>query len=80
VVIPFIVNANEFVELTFRMADMDLPSPVNDNLEDTFANTITLQTNSNYVILPSTILPGTGRFFLRVSESVLLIIQNNLDN
>lgn len=75
-VIPFIVNANGCVELTFSVADMDLPSPVND----TFANTITLQTNSNYVILPSTILPGTGRFFLRVSESVLLIIQNNLDN
>ena len=78
-IIPLGVNVNQGVELTFSIADMTLPSSVNIYLDDMVANTSTLLNNADYVVLPTTALSGTGRFFLRTSVDVLSIIENNLD-
>ena len=79
VVIPLGVNVSQGLEVRFSVADMALPSSVNIYLEDTIANTLTLLTNSDYVISTSTELSETGRFFLRVTESILSTTQNDLD-
>lgn len=76
VIIPLGVNANEGQEVIFSIADNTLPTSANVYLEDTFANTLTLLTNNDYSIMPTTSLSETGRFFLRITESVLSTTQN----
>ncbi|WP_426432341.1 hypothetical protein ACPX19_06995 [Winogradskyella sp. HB-48] len=80
VVIPLGANANQGLEVRLSVVDMALPYTINIYLEDTFTNTLTLLKDSDYVIYTSTGLSETGRFFLRVTESVLSTVQNDLDN
>lgn len=77
VTIPLGVNVNEEQELTFSITESTLPTSTNVYLEDTFAGTLTLLTNTHYSIFPTTELSGTGRFFLRITESVLSTTPNN---
>ncbi len=78
-IIPLGVNSNQDEESRFSIAEIALPSAINIYLEDAITNTTTLLNNTDYVVLPETTLLGTWRFFLRITESVLSTIQNNLD-
>ena len=78
VIIPLGVNVNQGEQLAFSIADMSLPASVNVYLDDTLANTSTLLINNDYVMLPTTSVSGTGRFYLRISEDALSTTGNNL--
>lgn len=77
--IPLGVNANQGEQLTFSIADMNVPASVKVYLEDVVTNTVTLLNTSDYIITPATPIHGTGRFFLRTSDEALSTIENNLD-
>lgn len=79
VIIPLGVTASQDQELRFSVSDIALSNTVNIYLEDVEANTITLLNNTDYVLLPQTNISGTGRFFLRITEGLLSITQNDLD-
>jgi len=74
------VNANMGEQLTFSIAQSTLPAEIEVYLDDTTANTSTLLTASDYIITPNANLNGTGRFYVRFSNSALSIPENNLDN
>ena len=74
------VNANMGEQLTFSIAESTLPTSIEVYLDDADANTSTLLNSSDYVITPTTSLAGTGRFYLRFSNSALSTPENNLDN
>ncbi|WP_179343779.1 T9SS type A sorting domain-containing protein [Winogradskyella ursingii] len=78
--IPLGVNANQGEQLSFSIDFSDLPSDVNVYLEDNVANTITLLNTSAYTFTPSSAIEGTGRFFLRLANSVLSTQENSFDN
>jgi hypothetical protein len=42
-------------------------------------NTVTLLNTSDYILTPTTVLSGTGRFFLRISDGILSTIETDLD-
>lgn len=77
--IPLGVNANQGEQITFSIAEINLPESVNVYLDDVLTNTSTLLNTGDYIITPTISLSGTGRFFLRTSEDVLSIIDNNFD-
>jgi hypothetical protein len=77
--IPLGVNANPGEQLTFTISDSSLPSTVTVYLDDTLENTSTLLNTSDYVLNPIVDLSGTGRFYLRVSNSTLATPENTLD-
>ncbi|SDH01737.1 T9SS type A sorting domain-containing protein [Winogradskyella thalassocola] len=79
ITIPLGVNANQGEQLTFSIIETNLPSSVDVYLEDNVDNTSTLLNTSNYVLTPSADLYGTGRFYLRVSNSTLSTLDSNLD-
>lgn len=78
--IPLGVNANQGEQIRFSIAESTLPATVNVYLEDVLTNTSTLLNTSDYVITPNTVVSGTGRFFLRLSEDALSINADNLNN
>jgi hypothetical protein len=71
VVIPLGVNANQGEQLTFTISESSLPGTVTVYLDDTLENTSTLLNTSDYVLNPTMDLSGTGRFYLRLSNSTL---------
>ncbi|MDY2585962.1 T9SS type A sorting domain-containing protein [Winogradskyella aquimaris] len=77
--IPLGVNCNQGEQITFSIAETTLPESVTISLEDVVANTVTFLDNSDYILTPTTDLLGTGRFFLRISQDALTIINNDLD-
>ena len=77
--IPLGVNANQGEQLTFNIALSTLPSTVSVYLDDTVNNTSTLLNTSDYVLTPNANLIGTGRFYLRISDSSLSTSENTLD-
>uniref|UniRef100_UPI003C7BA5CC T9SS type A sorting domain-containing protein n=1 Tax=Psychroserpens sp. S379A TaxID=3415137 RepID=UPI003C7BA5CC len=79
VTIPLGVNANQGEQLTFSIADINVPASVKIYLEDVVANTVTLLNETDYIITPTTPLNGTGRFFLRTSNETLSTMDNSLD-
>ncbi|MBU2927594.1 fibronectin type III domain-containing protein [Winogradskyella psychrotolerans] len=79
VIIPLGVNATQGQQLTFTIAESTLSSSVNLYLEDNVANTSTLLNSNDYVLTPNTDLNGTGRFYLRFSNSTLSTLDNTLD-
>ncbi len=79
VVVPLGVNANQGAQLTFSITASTLPSGIEVFLEDNVANTITLLNSADYTLTPHTELNGTGRFFLRFTNSVLSAPQNTFD-
>jgi len=71
VTIPLGLNANASETLTISISEMNIPASVNVYLEDYENNTYTLLNNTNFVTTPSSNLIGTGRFYLRFSNSAL---------
>jgi hypothetical protein len=80
VVVPLGVNASQGEQITFTISDSTLPSEVQVYLDDTIANTSTLLNSGDYTLTPNVTLNGTGRFYLRVSNSTLSTPQNSLDD
>ena len=79
VIIPLGINANQGEELMFSVTDITLPPSINVYLDDAVADTSTMLINTDYIVLPTTSMSGTGRFFLRISEDALSSIEPNLD-
>ena len=77
IIIPLGVNANAGEMLTFSITKNTLPSDINIYLEDNVTNTFTLLNDGDYNLLPSSALNGTGRFYLRLSSTVLSIDDAN---
>lgn len=80
VTIPLGVNSNQGEQITFSITANTLPSTAEVYLDDTDSNTSTLLTTGDYVITPSTDLNGTGRFYLRFTDSTLSVSQNELED
>ena len=78
-VIPLGVNANQGEQITFSISETTLPSNVEVYLEDNVANTVILLNSGDYTFTPNVDLSGTGRFYLRVSSTVLSVGQDDLD-
>ena len=74
------VNANMGEQLTFSISQSTLPTEIEVYLDDTTAGTSTLLNSSDYIITPNSDLSGTGRFYLRFSNSLLSTPENNLDS
>lgn len=73
------VNANQGEQLTFSIAENTLPASIDVYLDDTLTNTSTLLNTSDYVLTPKEALNGTGRFYLRFTNSALSLSDNVLD-
>ncbi|WP_323786923.1 T9SS type A sorting domain-containing protein [Psychroserpens sp.] len=71
VTIPLGVNANQGQQITFSISQSTLPASANVYLNDTVTNTSTLLNNTDYTVTPASTLSGTGRFFLRISETYI---------
>lgn len=74
------VNANQGEQLTFSIAENTLPAAIDVYLDDTLTSTSTLLNSTDYVLTPSENLNGTGRFYLRFSNSALSTSENNLEH
>ena len=74
------VNANMGEQLTFSIAQSTLPAEIEVYLDDTVTSTSTLLNSSDYIITPNSDLTGTGRFYLRFSNSLLSTPENSLDS
>lgn len=79
IVIPLGVHSNQGTQIIFSIGETNLPSTIQVYLEDQVAHTTTLLNASDYVLTPTTGLSGTGRFFLRFSDSALSDIDNTFD-
>ncbi|WP_179353710.1 T9SS type A sorting domain-containing protein [Winogradskyella vidalii] len=79
VTIPLGVNANQGEQISFTISQSTLPNTVEVYLDDTVTNTTTLLNSSDYTFTPNTSLNGTGRFYLRLSNSTLSTNVNTLD-
>ncbi|MEF3077584.1 T9SS type A sorting domain-containing protein [Winogradskyella poriferorum] len=73
------VNANMGEQLTFSITENTLPTSIEVYLDDTFANTSTLLNTSDYIFTPAANLNGTGRFYLRFSNSALSVSDHLFD-
>ena len=78
-IIPLGVNSNQGEQITFSISETTLPSNVDIYLEDNVANTITLLNSGDYTFTPNVNLNGVGRFYLRISSSVLSVGNDELD-
>lgn len=79
VIVPLGLNANQGTNMTIEILESNLPPATDVYLEDTLLNTFTLLTDSNYNINSNADLSGTGRFYLRFTDSTLGIANNPLD-
>lgn len=79
VIIPLGVNANMSEQLTFNIVENTLPASIEVYLDDTLTSTSTLLNTSDYVLTPTEDLNGTGRFYLRFSNSALSITDSDYD-
>ncbi|MCA0132451.1 T9SS type A sorting domain-containing protein [Winogradskyella alexanderae] len=78
VIIPLGVDSNIGEQVTFNTAFSSIPETINVFLDDTVANTSTLLNANDYVLTPTVNLNGTGRFFLRFTDSALSSIENSI--
>ena len=79
VIFPLDVNANQGEQLTFSITVNQLPVTTEVYLDDTLTATSTLLNGSDYILTPTTALSGPGRFFLRVFDPTLSVIENTLE-
>jgi len=77
--IPLGVNANAGEQLTFSIADLNIPDTVTVYLEDNLTNTFTLLTSTDYVFIPSSHLFGTGRFYIHIGRDALGTVEHVLN-
>jgi hypothetical protein len=80
ITIPIGVNANEAEQITFSISETVMPEAINIYLDDIVNNTSTLLNTTNYVMTPTTDLSGTGRFYLRLSNTTLSTLDNQLND
>ncbi|WP_370390786.1 T9SS type A sorting domain-containing protein [uncultured Winogradskyella sp.] len=81
VVVPLVVNLNPNEQMTFSLnSNSVVPESIDVILEDSVENTFTLLNSGDYTITPSTVLSGSGRFFLRFAENALSTVENELDS
>jgi hypothetical protein len=73
VIIPLGINSSAGTEITFSLADFNLPGTVEVYLEDAVNNSITRIDNGNYTVTLNQTVSGTGRFFLRLTDNSLNI-------
>ncbi|WP_400078617.1 PQQ-dependent sugar dehydrogenase [Winogradskyella sp. R77965] len=78
-IIPLGVNANQGEQITFSISESTLPVDVEVYIEDNVTNTVTLLNSIDYILTPNINLSGTGRFYLRVTSSVLSVNDNDID-
>lgn len=79
ITIPLGLNAGAGEPLTISINEKHIPETVNVYLEDYENNTITLLNDAEFRITPMNPLMGTGRFFLRFSNSTLTTDDNTLN-
>ena len=77
--VPLGVVANAGEVLTFSISDLNLPTNIKVYLEDTVTSAITLLTEQDYSLTPTVNLTGTGRFFLRFSDSALSLADSQIE-
>lgn len=77
--IPLGIHAAQGEHITFSISDSTLPAGINIYLDDVYTNTSTLLNNTNYMVSLTSPLSGTGRFFLRTSETALSTFENSLN-
>jgi myo-inositol-hexaphosphate 3-phosphohydrolase len=80
VTIPLGIKTSGSQSLTFSILESTLPQTSLVYLEDTETNTVTLLNVGNYNINTSNSYSGSGRFFLRIVDSALSIIQDELES
>ena len=73
------VHANQGEQITFSISNSTLPETIQVYLEDNATNTFTLLNTGDYIITPNETLSGTGRFFLRYTDSALNSENNELN-
>ena len=78
-IVPIGVNSVQGEQITFSISESTLPVSINVYLEDTETNTFTLLNAGDYVLTPTADLNGTGRFYLRFSNSALSITDSDFD-
>ena len=69
--IPIGIKTTQGQQVTFSIENSTLPTDVDIYLEDNQNNTFTLLNSENYSFTANTAINGTGRFFLRFSNSTL---------
>ena len=79
--IPLGVNMTAGTQFTLELDNVysSLPDGIDLYLDDTLENSSTLLNSGGYVNTPATSLSGTGRFYLRFSNSVLSATESSLD-
>jgi|GEM_PF-1091671 len=71
VTIPLGLKAAQGQQVTIAIETSSLPSDIQVYLEDTLNNTFTLLNNGDYIFTADSAINGTGRFFLRTSNTTL---------
>ncbi|WP_299525374.1 T9SS type A sorting domain-containing protein [Winogradskyella sp.] len=82
VVISLGMNASQGQEISFSIAETDLPESINVYLEDEESNSFTLLNNNNYQTIADNNISGAGRFYLRFEGNALSVSEsliNRLD-
>lgn len=79
VTIPIGINSSATENLTISIEESTLPNTINIYLEDTFKNTVTLLNSESYQISPESDIYGTGRYFLHLNDSSLVLNENDLN-
>ena len=80
VVIPLGLKVAQGHQVTFSIENTSLSNDVEVYLEDNVTNTFTLLNEGSYTFVANTALLGTGRFYLRVGNSTLSQIDNELNS
>ncbi|GAB5565629.1 MAG: hypothetical protein Wins2KO_26920 [Winogradskyella sp.] len=81
VIIPVGVNASASSQLTFSIDEMNnISSTVEIYLDDTVSGISTLLNDGDYVFTPSSNLAGTGRFYLRFTNTTLSLTEDILEH
>ena len=78
VIIPLGINTMQGEQITISIENSTLPSTTEVYLDDNVSSTSTLLNSGDFVFTPNTNLSGTGRFYLRFSDSTLSTSTNDL--
>ncbi|MBT8376816.1 MAG: T9SS type A sorting domain-containing protein, partial [Bacteroidia bacterium] len=79
VTVPLGLHADDGMNITLSIDEINMPSTINVYLEDVETNTYTLLNNGNYNFSTSSTLNDVGRFFLRFSDNQLSTNDTSLD-
>jgi len=80
IMIPLGINAAQGEQITVSIENSTLPNEIEVYLDDTVSNSSTLLNSSDYIVTPSANLNGTGRFYLRFTDSSLSTPENNFES